>query len=177
MLGLSEDATGTVLAAAVAGGASFLLSILSKEQKTSEFRQAWVDALRFEVAASVAALNTACSYEVRGDRGPDWTAAKDAFFHQSALIRLRLNPDEKRSVVLFTALDRVAAFFANGDPAGARAEQVQIVGAAQLILSAEWKRVKRGELAFTITKYCSLATFVVGALWLFARYWPAVGPS
>ena len=39
-------AVGAVVAALIAGTVSLLGLIISKEQKTSEFRQAWIDALR-----------------------------------------------------------------------------------------------------------------------------------
>jgi hypothetical protein len=41
---------GPVIAAIITGAIAFLASVLSKEQKTSEFRQAWIDALRNDLA-------------------------------------------------------------------------------------------------------------------------------
>ncbi len=39
-----------IAAAFIAGAVSFIVTVLSKEQKTSEFRQAWIDALREDLA-------------------------------------------------------------------------------------------------------------------------------
>ena len=38
-----------------------------------------------------------------------------------------------------------------------------LVAEGQMVLKAEWKRVKRGELAFAITKYISLALFLLAS--------------
>lgn len=43
-------ALGAVLAAFLTGTVSFISLINSKEQKTSEFRQSWVDNLRNDIA-------------------------------------------------------------------------------------------------------------------------------
>lgn len=51
----SPQAVGAVLAATIAGGMSFLGSVFSKDQKTSEFRQAWIDGLRSEISQLICA--------------------------------------------------------------------------------------------------------------------------
>jgi hypothetical protein len=43
-------AIATTVAAIIAGTIAFLSTILAKEQKTSEFRQNWIDALREDIA-------------------------------------------------------------------------------------------------------------------------------
>ena len=47
---------GAITAAIVAGLFSFLNLVLSKEQKVSELRQAWIDGLREDLASYFAAL-------------------------------------------------------------------------------------------------------------------------
>jgi hypothetical protein len=44
-----------VIAACVAAALAWLIAVLSKEQKTSEFRQAWIDGLREDIADALAA--------------------------------------------------------------------------------------------------------------------------
>ena len=51
MLNLPDVAIGTMIAAFIAGLVSLLSLIISKEQKVSEFRQAWIDALRAEISS------------------------------------------------------------------------------------------------------------------------------
>ncbi|HKE96605.1 MAG TPA: hypothetical protein VKB34_20010, partial [Povalibacter sp.] len=48
-------AIATVVASLIAGVFSFVNLTLNKEQKTSEFRQAWIDALRADLSAFFAA--------------------------------------------------------------------------------------------------------------------------
>ena len=47
---LSYPAVGTICAALIAGLISFVVTVLAKDQKISEFRQAWIDALRSDAA-------------------------------------------------------------------------------------------------------------------------------
>lgn|SRR6266446_644807 len=52
-------AIGAVMAAIIAAGISFLVTVLAKEQKTSEFRQAWIDALRKDLSEFIATVDNA----------------------------------------------------------------------------------------------------------------------
>lgn len=54
---IPDIAIGAIAAALIAGLVSLLGLIISKEQKTSEFRQAWIDALRKELSAVIAHTN------------------------------------------------------------------------------------------------------------------------
>ena len=63
MLNIPDVAIGAIAAALIAGLISLLGLIISKEQKTSEFRQAWIDGLRSELSLVIAhanALHGAC---------------------------------------------------------------------------------------------------------------------
>lgn len=50
MFGLPKEIAGTIIAAIIAAVISLLGLLISKENKVSEFRQAWIDALREEIA-------------------------------------------------------------------------------------------------------------------------------
>jgi len=41
---------GPIVAVVIAGAVAFLASVFSKAQKTSEFRQAWIDSLRNDLS-------------------------------------------------------------------------------------------------------------------------------
>jgi hypothetical protein len=45
--------TATVLAALIAASITFLISVFTKEAKVSEFRQAWIESLRNDLAKFV----------------------------------------------------------------------------------------------------------------------------
>ena len=54
---LPDIAVGAIGAALIAGVVSLLGLVISKEQKVSEFRQAWIDALRSDVASLISHVN------------------------------------------------------------------------------------------------------------------------
>jgi hypothetical protein len=58
---ISDSSLGPIIAATVAGAVSLVSLIISKENKTSEFRQLWIDALRSELSKYVAHVMELCS--------------------------------------------------------------------------------------------------------------------
>ncbi len=173
-----------IAVAIIAGAFSFLGLVLSKEQKVSELRQAWIDGLREDLAAHISAvfavkyLREVYEYErdepsqvdiAKAISEPHTTAA--ATFHR---ILLRLNPDDKNIAQkeLITELKKMRDCFiaANYDSACTFAPAIQEQG--RLVLKAEWERVKRGELTFRFDfgagSYCSDSTFCFPN----AAHWP-----
>ncbi|MBV4496408.1 hypothetical protein HU715_013635 [Pseudomonas sp. SWRI12] len=160
---------GPIAAALVAGLVSFVVTVLAKDQKTSEFRQAWIDGLRADVAdfvglarAMLAVVNAkttrkedASSYVI--ERHDDFTK----IYSLITRIRLRLNPDEHGEM-----LELLNTFFTE-TPAISPAEMSDavkgVVSCSQKILKSEWKRVKRGEPAFLWLKRVSLV-FILAAV-------------
>ncbi|MGV3742883.1 MAG: hypothetical protein ACO1NO_11300 [Burkholderiaceae bacterium] len=60
-----------VLVALIAAAASLVATTLSKEQKVSEFRQAWIDGLRSELATFLSSARAfARAMEARDRHGP-----------------------------------------------------------------------------------------------------------
>ena len=47
---IPDAAIGAIAAASIAGLLAFLGLIIAKENKTSEFRQAWIDSLRLDLS-------------------------------------------------------------------------------------------------------------------------------
>jgi hypothetical protein len=163
-------AVGTVVAALIAGVLSFVNLTLTKEQKTSEFRQAWIDALRDDLAKFLSA-SRACAraIEARAALGERYLTDPFRFGnekvselrHEVAVtyyrVKLRLNPDEVEHIELLRLLDQAIdeqnAFFASiakeGDPFAALD---RIADFARPVLKTEWDRVKAGELPFRIVR-------------------------
>src|SRR5208283_2502860 len=109
---LPDAAVGSIVAALIAGLVSLLGLIISKEQKVSEFRQAWIDALRAEIADLIAHLNAV--YGTAAAQFPSvaeaWKVVKEdylAFNNAAARIRLRLNPSEPTSVLVLKTLEEI----------------------------------------------------------------------
>jgi hypothetical protein len=150
---------GPIVAATIAGAVAFLASVFSKEQKTSEFRQAWIDALRNDLSELISiALQIGDEILVRHKRDESTQAiqahlrTKESEFQRleacKTRIRLRLNPKEHQVL-----LDAVKAM---SDPSDHDTKSEALIAESQRVLKAEWKRVKRGEPVFFVTKWLSL---------------------
>lgn len=165
---------GTIVAATIAGAVAFLASVFSKEQKTSEFRQSWIDSLRNDLSELIAiSVQIGDEILVRHKRGEGTEAiqthlrTKESDFQRieecKARIRLRLNPKEYRAL-----LNAVKAM---SDPSDHDAKSETLIAESQKVLKAEWKRVKRGEPVFFITKWLSLFVCLTALIIAIAMIW------
>ena len=144
----------------IAGIVSLVVSILAKDQKTSEFRQAWIDGLRNDVSQLVAhfgVVNTMAKIvreKPQSEIDAYLITKQEQFLEMGMLesrIRLRLNPDEHVNLLgSLQGLEKI-----RGDEINERAERIAIE--AQEILKAEWERVKLGEPSFVWLKRISKA--------------------
>lgn len=156
--------------ALIAGVVSLVISILSKDQKTSEFRQAWIDGLREDVSRLMAHLLVfQTASEIVNERSrteiQQYLISQQGDFISAytliARVKLRLNPNEHTE--LLTLLDAEV----HGPEFDLSTHVKSIGSAAQVILKDEWERVKRGESSFVWLKRISrlLSTIaLMGAL-------------
>lgn len=174
---------GTVAAAIVAGGIARANLIVSKETKVSEFRQAWINALRDDLAALFSNTRT-LARSVQEFRAPqsDETEkfgidkAKITVVRHGAAetyhrIRLRLNAgqnDHKELLLLLSAMmGSQQAYMDNkeGDVAEPIAAVEKAAFYAEGVLKAEWEIVKLGERAYRdslrATQYTLAGSFAV----------------
>jgi hypothetical protein len=184
--GEAVAAIGAVVAALIAGAFSFVGLTLSKEQKTSEFRQAWIDGLREDLAAFFAgarAMARATEEERAGTASDETSRAFSitgekisSIRYQAAetryRIQLRLNPKEAAHKELMrlmqVAIDEQNSFFrGSGDMAKTLRAVDNAADFAPQVLKAEWERVKRGELAFRVARnWVAPAVFVLSLLFV-----------
>lgn len=148
----------TLFVGLIAGIVSLVVTILSKDQKTSEFRQAWIDGLRDDVSNLVAHLDvietivdiikTKDQSEINEflvDRHEQFQSIEMLVFR----IRLRLNPIEHAQLIgMLSNLEDIP-------DNGMQAHAERITVEAQTILKNEWERVKRGEPSFILLKLIS----------------------
>jgi hypothetical protein len=167
----SIAAIATLVAALITGAISFVNLTLTKEQKTSEFRQAWIDSLREDLAAFLAgarafARATGTLHLV----GPDYkekvalliTDQKISDIRYQAAetlyrITLRLNADEAEHKELLRLLNRAISeqnkMMENKTDSAETLKAIELAAEyARPILKKEWKRVKEGELPFRIAR-------------------------
>jgi len=156
MFGLPKEIAGTMIAAVIAAVISLLGLIISKESKVSEFRQAWIDALRAEIAAVIThahAIHGAYLAKFQ-DNSTLWQNVRLDFVGLNeawAKIRLRLNPKELSSIAILQALEEHEGLFPKGgtpDFTKLGLADHKLLEAANVVLKEEWQRVKRGELVY-----------------------------
>ena len=178
----------TVIAAFIAGGVAFLAAVLSKEQKISEFRQQWIEAIRSDIADLVGEYTM---LNLVGDRtsrkGPEHAekALDDRYANLvrtrslMARIELRINPKEHAAFI--AALKGIQdSTFVVADVT-ARERKIQaVLDESRAFLKKEWKVVKRGERAFVtlkvITGGLAAAAAIVGALLVYQNIPRAIEP-
>lgn len=177
-------AVGAVIAAFIAALSAFLGIVISKENKTSELRQAWIDSLREDISIFVAygrRLATHYKIKIHGLIQPRPSSTENVDENRLTLsekyyaIKLRLNPNEQDHQQLAMQLDEVYAIAESEDRTEKQLEDIEIacdsaVAQAQTILKKEWERVKRGEPIFLATRRIALLSIfiiVTGAFFLF----------
>lgn len=158
---------GVLVAAVIAAATSLVVSILSKDQKTSEFRQSWIDAFREDAANLAGHWSTMiAALEIKKDAKEDIKAFL-ASRHDDVInvevritrMRLRLNPKEHAHLI------SLLHHLGNGKMSLREemdATMESIVVEVQKVLRREWKRVKRGELSFILLKWFSLFAIIGG---------------
>jgi hypothetical protein len=161
-----SSGAGTVIGASIAAVIAFLGLVVSKEQKTSEFRQAWIDALRNDLAIYLSRINSAYDAAVAGFESTAelWKNVREdvvSMTDASTRIRLRLNHKEEPSDAILRTIRRIDKLFSPGiqptKPQELDDLQHQLESQAAIVLKAEWKRVKRGEPIFVWAKWISLS--------------------
>ena len=173
---LPDIAVGAVSAALIAGLVSLLGLIVSKEQKVSEFRQAWIDALRSEISALIAHAQAIHAVHIAGFGSAQeaWKTARDDFFginEAASSIRLRLNPKEEAAQAVLGQISALEEVFAPGQLP--RQQEIlriekELVSAAQALLKKEWQRVQDGERVYRIARFAALAISAACVLTLVA---------
>jgi hypothetical protein len=171
-------ALGAIAAAFITGAFSFVNLIISKDQKTSEFRQDWIDRLREDISAftsQVESVSALYEFALKNDPESFQSPKEQEKFVNSILpslreianthhrIKLRLNPEEHKSLAaLVTEINGLFSDIrAISDVGRVETLIANLIKESQLVLKREWKRVKKGEIGFVLTKYGALLFFAV----------------
>jgi hypothetical protein len=168
-------AFGAITAAFIAGSFSYLTLVVAKEQKVSEFRQNWIDELRKDICAVVAAVFH-LAYRFHNEHGHSATAglpgelreSHEAYSRGVTSILLRINPhDPDRSLRranddLLKSLNAVRHAFNNAQYEEASEACRSLIERAQPVLKDEWTRVKTGEPVYRWSKRVAIAFLLLG---------------
>jgi hypothetical protein len=190
---------GVIFAAFITAIASFIALVISKEQKTSEFRQVWIDGLRNELAEfgsharriaakpnpiffkALTAKNALDSIEAINEERL-WTdpleESRQRLAQMYYTVQLRLNLVEDDHSKLIEHMDNVYEILnQKQDDFEATVEELQkLAEVARNVLKREWMRVKVGESAFrksiVIAKWglgISASVFITGILYMILK--------
>ncbi len=133
----------TATDAALIGTAVTLIGILITNQaKVSEFRQLWINALRDDAATLIS--HTLIIHAAHHGDNVDESFLQ---VHQTtARIVLRLNPKEKKSQAIITAMNEMRNANHSATEFSVLNDRIGVfTKAVQDVLRTEWKRVKWGE--------------------------------
>jgi hypothetical protein len=168
------SAIATVIAAFIAAVITFLTSVFSKEAKISEFRQAWIDALRVDIARFIAiwwhVVNECEQFngqEIGDFNAAFWKDLKPELLEIEELqmrIELRLNPKEHQALLsALRTLVKVSDFV--GRPVAEQRSAAHLLrDETQTVLGKEWRVVKRGERTYRNVKLLSIILIIVTSL-------------
>jgi hypothetical protein len=161
---------GAVGAAAIGAVVSLLTLIISKEAKTSEFRQAWIDALRSDIAEAISKTSLLLMILYDRHEGGETKGLNETYAQTSAAlarIELRLNLLEEDHVALQGLVQEAEKMIREAEDGQYEPERAsdlsdRTVRQTQAILKKEWDRVRNGEATFQLTK-ASAALILLGS--------------
>lgn len=165
------------MAVSIAGAFSLVGLLISKEQRVSDFRQIWIDALRADLAKFVAHAHQIQAYATLNkpiDYSKYWqdTHEDHIELNQASIrIKLRLNPSECDSRLILQSMGEMEELFKTRKdiPDSAALDKINtIVDAlehnAPPLLKKEWNRVKRGEVIYNFAKWGAFTLFILTGL-------------
>lgn len=166
---------GAVGAAIIAGLVSVLGLIIGKEQKISEFRQAWINDLRNCLISYLVNINNISDLVRTRRPGVDndqssIISAYKALNEASNGIKLRINKNEKDSEKLIEVMlefEHLAEDNSRLTPENIRVIEERFLKRSRKLLKFEWKRVKKGEPAFIWTKRAVILTTLIMVIYFF----------
>ncbi|MFT4912677.1 MAG: hypothetical protein ACI9YM_001256 [Brevundimonas sp.] len=174
MAAIPPVAVGAIIAATIAAMISLIGLIISKEQKTSDFRQAWIDALRDDLGTYLTQVRCICDgsavkHKDVESRVEALTPLYAALNKATYAITLRVNPDEPHAQSVLSSMEKIGNIIANPamlTPKNIQVHEKELLVSAKKLLKNEWKRVKRGEPTFVAAKLSAagliLAAVVIG---------------
>ena len=179
-----------IIAALIAALLSYIGLLISKENKVSEFRQAWIDSLREELSKYGASVSLLSQTQLMLDKEKEENEENESYIPISMFeylkatqpiveavlasqlsIRLRINPNDSDPKLktlntnLIMTLDDVQRFINASEYDKAANSIRSLHEQAGPILKEEWKRVKKGEPMYNTVKW--LAGIIVIAAFLF----------
>lgn len=171
-----SPAIATVTGAIIAAFVGFMSLVITKEQKVSEFRQTWINALRDDLAEAISSGSTLTTLlqDNEGRRSDHRVREWARFAAALSRIELRLNRTEVPHQKLIACIRHAETLLARLDENGDDYDQAEwlslqsrVVEVSQDLLKIEWDIVKAGEPFYQgvkVTLIVALILAVVGSL-------------
>ncbi len=170
---------GVILAALISGIFVVINFIVAKDQKTSEFRQNWIDSLRKDVAEYISInevmfsnlIHSANSNKISNDELNTFFENNLSYFTQRNNTRnsiyLRVNPTDDKEII--TAVQEIEKYWEgkkNFEITEISKDINRLIKLMQTLLKKEWKRVKSGEISYKTLKYFFIVSVIALAIYI-----------
>lgn len=169
---IPDIAIGAIAAAGIGALISLLGLIVSKESKVSEFRQAWIDALRSELSSFMSNVNavmetrdlTFVDANKRFETLQPYTGKLNESYY---MVAFRLNGEEETSKKLKSCMIRILKILLNDGLFNSEefeTQRVNFITLSNCLLKEEWNRVKSGEAVYRGTRWIAsiVLMFLIG---------------
>lgn len=170
---------GTIFAAFMAAVFSYFNLVNSKEQKVSEFRQAWIDGFRNELATLTSAIYF-ISYYCSSNQSIKATEIEDShkeYVSACTALLTRINAQDPNiqtnhvNGVFLEALSDIQNAFNNGEWNKVNVLGKHLIDRSKPLLKSEWNRVKLGEKSYRRNKnvagFLCFSGFLISVLFLY----------
>lgn len=155
-----ESLDTKIIVALISVFISFISLIISKEQKTSEFRQAWINTLRDDISKFIGQVDSIKKLillnKVATEK--DKKETSDAVVLDSIKLReikskieLLINPKEDKHIQLVQLLNQIVEEIKKNTNLSNSINELTKL--AQKIFKEEWDRVKNGEPIYKFSKW------------------------
>lgn len=166
---IADELSVTIFAAVLSAFVALVALIHAKENRVSEFRQAWVDGLRSDISEgiSAAATLTVVMQELDKDTREKFLSEWARLFEAMARIELRLNLKKDLHRNLYDHVQQTKSLLNDlqespkeYDQCKWKTLQTDMIYSSQALLKYEWERVKNGEIFYRVTRW-TLSTIVI----------------
>lgn len=157
---LISDSTvkAAVITAVLAFSGSIFVAFFSRSQKVAEFRQAWIDNLREDIASFITLISQAnhlmdwCMKHNGGNATDELDEVLILLSKKYNLIILRLNKIDDLGLILI--MDKLISSYQPEifNYGYNKSKRIEILEISHDILKTEWDRVKSGEIIYVIKK-------------------------
>lgn len=176
-------AYGAVSAAVIAGFFSLVNLISTKENKVSEFRQAWIDGIRDDISVLTSAMFELVEIQKKKEHlePKEYLEATSKPFkdarERTTSIQLRLNPKhvkdkpESEEAIFWNSVQETRKKLKEGDYSNILDNCDRIRSTAAPLLKKEWEKVKLGEAGYRVVRTAALITILIGVAFIGLGGW------